>query len=176
MSLFLITGLPGTGKSTVRAELVTRGIEAYDGDEDHLAHWYDDAGIPVPIENEVRTPEFVNTHTRDIARQTVVNLATRAIGIELVFLCGDPENEDKLQDIFTGIFALTLDDKIRQHRLDIRKNNPWGKLPHEREYDQAHIDIALNRYKRPNYITIDASQTPENIVDFILRTVTSKKF
>lgn len=39
MPLIYITGVSGTGKSTVWAELKNRGIEAYDVDEDGLARW-----------------------------------------------------------------------------------------------------------------------------------------
>lgn len=35
--------MPGSGKTTVRNELKSRGYEAYDGDEDGLAKWYNDA-------------------------------------------------------------------------------------------------------------------------------------
>lgn len=167
MSLILITGLPGTGKSTVCAELKARSIEAYDGDEDELAHWFDANGKPVPKADEVRTPEFVAAHTRDIARQTIKDLVEQAKDKQ-IFLCGDPENEDELSPLFTKKFALVLDETIRQHRLDTRTNNDWGKLPHEREYDRAHIDKAYRRYQTPGYSTIDSNQPVANIVDLII--------
>lgn len=170
MSLYLITGLPGTGKTTVCAELKERGLEAYDADQDHLAHWYDANGDPVKEEDEERTVEFVNAHTRDIALQIVEGLATQATD-KTVFVCGDPENEDELQPLFTGIFALVLDESVRQDRLDTRTNNPWGKLPHEREYDRAHIAIAQNRYKSVGYSVISATQSVERIVDIIVGSV-----
>jgi shikimate kinase len=173
MLMFLITGQPGTGKSTIKAELVSRGIRAYDADEDHLAHWYSSDGTPVPHDEEESTPEFVASHTRDIARQTILDMTTET---NSMFICGDPENEDELQDFFTVIFALTLDETIRQQRLDTRTNNLWGKLPHERAYDLARTHIALERYKKPNYITIDAAQRPAVIVDIILETIRDKGF
>jgi hypothetical protein len=42
---FLVTGNPGSGKSTVAAELARRGLVAVDSDDDpELSHWRDGAG------------------------------------------------------------------------------------------------------------------------------------
>jgi len=41
MSLIYITGPFGAGKSTVRNELIKRGYEACDTDEDGMSAWYD---------------------------------------------------------------------------------------------------------------------------------------
>ncbi|HYH36530.1 MAG TPA: AAA family ATPase [Candidatus Saccharimonadales bacterium] len=126
MSLILITGLPGSGKSTVCAELKLRGYEAYDGDEDHLAKWYDrKTGRAAAKEVEECTPEFLQVHSRDISRGTVARLASKAHG-KLVFLCGDPENEAELQDLFTKTFALVVNEDVLRHRLATRTNNDWG--------------------------------------------------
>lgn len=167
MPLFLITGLPGTGKSTVCAELKARNLEAYDADEDHLAHWFDIAGNPVREIDEQRTPEFVAVHTRDIARQTIEDLAAQAAN-QPIFICGNPENEEELSDLFVMRFALVLDEVMRQNRLDTRTNNNWGKLPHEREYDLLHIDTAFKRYATTGYSTIDAAQPTAQIVDLLV--------
>ncbi len=170
MPLFLVTGLPGTGKSTVCAELKTRGFESYDGDYDHLAHWYNN-GTGQPEEHDQdRTPEFLRTHSRDIARETVDGLAANAQD-KSVFLCGDPENEDELVDLFAKVFALILDEDTRQYRLATRTNNQWGKLPHEIEYDLATIPIAYDRYQRLAYITLDSAQSTEIIVDQIIELI-----
>ena len=39
MGLVWITGVSGTGKSTVRVELATRGYQSFDTDEDGIAVW-----------------------------------------------------------------------------------------------------------------------------------------
>lgn len=169
MPLFLITGLPGSGKSTVCAELKSRGYEAYDADEDRLAKWYNDkTGQPVEEKHyRNHSLEFLRTHSRDIARQTVVKLAVKARN-QPIFLCGDAENEVDLQDLFADVFALILDEQIRNHRLAIRTNNQWGKLPHEREYSEAYgrkWEIVRRQF---GYIEIDSAQSIEAIADQII--------
>jgi predicted ATPase len=167
MSLFLITGLPGSGKSTVYAELKKRGYDACDADQDHIAYWFDAQGNAVPHDKEERTQEFIETHTRGIAKQSIEDLVAQASG-KIAFLAADPDNEDELQSLFTGIFALMVDEPTRQHRLDTRQNNTWGKLPHERAYDLAHAEKSRKRYEESGYLLIDSSQPVNSIADFIL--------
>lgn len=168
MPLFLITGLPGSGKSTVCAELKTRGYEAYDGDTDRLAKWFNDAtGQPVESEVRERTPEFLSGHSRDIARGVVEDLKANA-GSKPVFLCGDPENEAELNDLFSQVFALIIDEETRDRRLVARTNNNWGKLPHEREYSRIYGKKWDTLRERLDYVSIDSTQPVKDIADQIL--------
>ena len=173
MSLFLITGLPGAGKSTLKTHLQSRGYEAYDGDEDRLAQWFDlKTGLPVEAKIEDCTPDFLRTHSRDIARKTVENLALQAKD-KIIFLCGDPENETELNDLFSCVFALILDEETRNQRLSARTNNDWGKLPHEREYSLVFGKKWEKLCQRIGYITIDATQPTEQIADQIIERITT---
>lgn len=168
MALFLITGLPGTGKSTVCTALKTRGLTAYDGDYDHLARWYNNTtGQPVLGSHE-RTVEFLENHSRDIKPGVVKSLVKDNTP---VFLCADPENEDELAPLFDKIFALILDEKTRQNRLAARTNNTWGKTPHEIAYDLAIKPKAYARYEKLAYIKIDASNAPADIATLIEKSI-----
>jgi adenylate kinase family enzyme len=168
MPLFSVTGLSGTGKSTVNAELKARGYESYDGDEDHLAQWYNsDTRALVEVDIEECTPEFLLHHSRDISREIVEELASKAHN-KPIFLCGAHENEGELQDLFAGVFGLVLDDETLKQRLATRTTNQWGKLPHELAYSLAFKKKWYDNCKRFRYITIDATQPTEAIVDQIL--------
>ncbi len=173
MPLFSITGLSGTGKSTVNTELKARGYESYDGDEDHLAQWYkSDTGALVEVDIEECTPEFLLYHSRDISRGIVEELASKA-NSKPVFLCGAHENEGELQDLFAGVFGLVLDDETLKQRLTTRTTNQWGKLPHELEYSLAFKQKWYDNCRRFDYIIIDAAQPTKDIVDYILEEVST---
>ena len=48
MAAFLVTGNPGSGKTTLAAELARRGLVAIDPDYDpELSYWEDDAGTQI---------------------------------------------------------------------------------------------------------------------------------
>lgn len=112
----LITGFPGTGKSSVAKELKKRGHNAYDIEampdyahvEDratgrHLKvpsplplNWFSDAGINRWDINKVT--DLLNEH-------------------DDVFICGLGGNQDQLYDYFDRIFVLTADDTVLEQRL-----------------------------------------------------------
>lgn len=167
MPLFLITGLPGSGKSTVCVELKARGYEAYDGDEDQLAEWFDRQGRVVKVEKKDIDPEFLKNHSRGIARKVIEDLALRAKS-KLIFLCNDPENEEELIDLFEKVFALLIDEETMRYRLATRTNATWGKRPLEIEYSLAFREKWLPLIKKYKYITIDSTQPTQDIVDQIL--------
>jgi adenylate kinase family enzyme len=167
MPLFLITGLPAAGKSTVCVELKARGYEAYDGDNDHLSRWFDSKGREVEQE---RTLEFFRTHTCDLPRQTVETLAAKAKEAP-IFICNNPQNEIELHDLFDKIFALVIDVDTMKDRLASRTTNDWGKLPYELQVTLDDVQPRHDMYGKFGYIKIDGTQPTNNIVDQILEKI-----
>lgn len=66
MSLYFITGSPGTGKSEVCRQLNARGYEAYDTDSAGFAQWKNlETGYIHPksiVTTADRTPDFMKVH------------------------------------------------------------------------------------------------------------------
>src|SRR5919202_5036251 len=109
MAAFLVTGNPGSGKTTLAAELVRRGLVAIDPDYDaELSYWEDDAGTQTlkadgpsqPDEQWLRTHHWVWSRSRlqDIVRQHKAP----------VFVCGIALNIHRVVDLFEHIFLLHI--------------------------------------------------------------------
>lgn len=171
MSVYLITGVAGTGKSTILEELVSRGYEAYGVDEHGFAHWHNNqTGYVYPkssVKTHHRTPEFIKNHTWKISRKMVEDLVKKTEG-RTVFLCGVASNDEEIWDLFTRIFALVLDEATLKHRLATRTTNDYGKTKHELEQTLEQVATSKDLYKKYNYIKIDATQPVNTIVDSIL--------
>ena len=118
MAAFLVTGNPGSGKTTLAAELARRGLVAIDPDYDsELAYWEDDAGTRVlkadgpaqPGEHWLRTHHWVWSRSRlqGLVREARVP----------VFVCGIALNIDQVVDLFERIFLLRIDADTQEQRL-----------------------------------------------------------
>lgn len=174
MALFFITGIAGSGKSSVAYELKSRGYEAYDTDNDGFSRWYNNqTGYIHPkssVKNEDRTQEFLKIHSWIVPRSSAEELAKRAAN-KTVFLCGVAHNEDEVRDLFKLVFELTIDDKTLIYRLTTRTTNDWGKQPHELEKTLESQHKAAALYPKHNPILIDATQPIGVVVDDILEKV-----
>ncbi len=83
-------------------------------------------------------------------------------------MCGVTNNIDELRDLFSAVFALVLDDQTLKSRLASRTNNDWGKQPHELAQTLALQKEAAETYDKLGYITIDAGQSQDAVIDSIL--------
>jgi len=171
MSLFLISGTAGTGKSQVCRVLKERGYEAYDTDDDGLARWqHNKTGFIHPkssVKPEQRTAEFLAEHSWNVPREHVEELARKAAG-RAIFLCGSLANEGQLHDLFAQVFALHVDDETLKHRLATRTTNDWGKQPQELEMTLAHHGRIYAQHEQRGDAIIDATRPLKEVVDDII--------
>lgn len=176
MSLIYITGISGSGKSSVCKELLRRGYKAYDTDKDGIAYFYNNrTNRPIVgrVSVEERTPDWRSSHTWKASRETIEKLADGAKG-NIVFLCGVTANDtDELWDLFSQVFALVIDEPTLHHRIATRISNDFGKNPHEFADLLRWQQTAADDYKKHGAMLIDASQSIEKVADEILANVKS---
>jgi hypothetical protein len=163
----LVTGYPGTGKSSVARELQKRGHIAYDTEAMHgYMHLQSvTSGKKIALPSPVPRGWFDTTgnYNWDIPRVSALLNAH-----EDVYICALADNQEILYDVFDCIFLLLLDEVELEKRLFLRTTTNYGKdageladiLMLHRPFEQS----LLNR----GAISIDVSKAVPDVVDEIL--------
>ncbi len=125
MKRILLTGMSGTGKSTVIGTLAERGYQAVDLDSDAFSEWVtvnhdeDFAGTPVEPDRDW------------VWREDRVQKLLSADDTDLLFLSGCASNMGKFRSQFDRIILLSAPAEVIVERLATRTNNWYGKQPEE---------------------------------------------
>lgn len=110
MKRVLLTGMSGTGKSSVVAELTARGYKAIDTD-----YGFCD----------------VQPDGRQLWREDAIEKLLATEDAEVLFVAGCEENQGRFHPRFDHIVLLSAPLETMVERLDTRTNNPYGKSPLE---------------------------------------------
>jgi thymidylate kinase len=170
MALYYVTGVSGSGKSAVLAELKRRGHEAYGTDENNLAaHYHTVTGAKAPRDTpvEARTKDWRHYHQWKAPAGKVEALRRKAAD-KTVFLCGVSANDGEFWDKFTRAFCLYVPPEEIKRRILSRTGNNFGKNPHELNGILEWAAYSKKQYEALGAIIIDATQPIKNVVDDIL--------
>ncbi len=149
MKRVLLTGMSGTGKSTVIGELRARGYRAVDLDEPGWSEYGAD-GDWVWREDRV---------------QDLVSLADG----EALFVSGCAQNMGKFLPQFDHVVLLSAPTAVIVERLTTRTNNAYGKHPDELAATLHNIETVEPLLRRAAGHEIDTSAPLDQVVASVLR-------
>jgi shikimate kinase len=167
MKRVLLTGMSGTGKSTLIRELALRGYKAIDTDYDGWSHWINmGTGLPVPPSGayEWHDCDWVWHEERMQALLSVE-------GEGVLFVAGTAPNQGKFYSRFDFIILLSVPAEVIVARLTTRSNNPYGTTPRSLARVLEHINTVEPRLRATADYEIDTSDAPQLIVEQILQLV-----
>jgi dephospho-CoA kinase len=122
MKRVLLTGMSGTGKSTVIDVLAARGYKAVDADYNGYSEL-----VTAPADE----PTGMEPGQDWVWREDRIRDLLSTEDTDVLFLSGCSPNQGKFYGQFDHIVLLTAPAGILVQRLASRSNNPYGKRPEE---------------------------------------------
>ncbi len=170
MALIYITGVAGTGKSTIRQHLKTLGYKAYDADLDGITGWHHvatDTSVYGPDLPGYLSQDWYQQYEWRLVRQRVEQIAKEAES-QPVFLCGTSANDEDIHDLLEHVMFLTIDEATVRYRLASRDTNSFGKTEAELNHVLHWLKPAEEYYRNFGAVMLDAAAPLDHIVGQII--------
>lgn len=161
MKRVLLTGMSGTGKSTLASALAARGYKAVDADTAEWSEWVDVPDDPDPVRDG-----------KDwVWREDRIRHLLSTEDAEVLFVSGCATNQRRFSSRFDHIVLLTAPAPLIAERLATRTTNPYGRHP-----DELARVLRLQRtveplLRRAASLEVDTSAPVDEVIDTILDVV-----
>ena len=161
MGKYLITGRPGSGKTTVIEALKRHGFQAFNTDDmpEITKLEEQETGKPVPW------PEDVVDWKRYVWNWQEAGLRKLLQNEGDIFIGAVVGNQQKFYPLFDKVFALTVSVETLQKRLD---SHAHLRTAREKERAVAVHYIKQARFEKQGLVLIPADGSVDEIIDNIL--------
>ncbi len=169
MKKVFITGISGTGKTTIARELNSRGIYSISVDEvEGLCHWENKSTkIKVDYDTELNK-EFIEAHEWMCDIDFLKRLLQEKPDVVVL---GSTENQNEFLNLFDKILLLQCSPETFIKRLVGRTDNDFGK-------DKGAQELILSWYKefeskllKKGAVSIDVEKPLEEVVESIIKEI-----
>jgi broad-specificity NMP kinase len=150
MKRILITGMSGTGKSSVIEELKRRNYEAVETESDEWCEWKNVIAVGNLYEDTPQ-PDWV---WREDKIQALLQQERQAP----LFVSGCTSNQGKLYPLFDQVVLFSAPLEVMLQRIATRYNNPYGKRDNEREEIIRYTEVVEPLLRSGCDLEIDTSQ------------------
>ncbi|HLN18774.1 MAG TPA: AAA family ATPase [Patescibacteria group bacterium] len=127
-----ITGVAGTGKSSVIVELRKRSIEAFDIDNRDMCYWVDKNGNRAEYRTGIGK-EWIAKHDYICDKEKLKKLIESAKD-NLIFISGISDNQNEYIEWFDNVFLLQCESNQLLNRLKNRDTNDFAKEESEQKF------------------------------------------
>lgn len=148
MLKILVTGMSGTGKSTVLEKLGERGHRVVDTDTDEWCRWVteEDGGTDW-IWREEAIEKLLADHKQG-----------------MLFVSGCKSNQADFYDSFDHVVLLSAPVDVMLSRIASRTNNPYGKSDEERQMILEHQRFIEPLLRKSATLEIDTTAPVDDVV------------
>jgi adenylate kinase family enzyme len=150
MTRVLVTGMSGTGKSSVLEELARRGYRAVDTDDPGWTDW-------VAVPDEPGGGEYLWVEDRMTELLDLDDPRT-------LFVQGCVRNQVKFYDRFDAVVLLSAPAPVLLERIAGRTTNDWGKSPEERDLILHQLETVEPQLRAGCTHQLDASRPLDQVV------------
>jgi len=154
MKRVLLTGMSGTGKSTVIARLAKLGYKVVDSDY---------GGFTVEVDS--------GTGRERLWREDRIQEVSSTEDAEVLFISGTSRNQVRFYPQFDHIVLLSAPADVLVERLHNRTNNPYGKTAAELTETLGFLRTVEPMLRSRATLEIDTSASLDRVVSAILEHV-----
>lgn len=162
MKRVLITGMSGTGKSTLIGELAARGYRAIDTDTDEWSEWA--SGGHPDGSGAIEEPDW-------IWREDRIQHLLSTEDADVLFVSGCKSNQGKFYPQFDHVVLLSAPASMLMERLATRTTNQYGKHPDELARVLEYLHTVEPLLRRTASLEVDASAPLEQVLQTVLSLV-----